>query len=298
MNAFAEVNTVERIKVVTDSASEISLKEQKELGVIVVPMRVQLGKKIYREGIDITRKKFIGLLNSTSSLPKLLPPTEEDFYRAYLQASRETDFLLSIHMSRRLVDMSDLITSAATPFTGRLHVSYIDTRAISVGQAELVKKAAEMAREGKGVKEIIRTIHNMVPHVYQYYYTPALNYMERDSLIRPEQAILGKLLEVKPFLLVEEGVMVPLEKVLTMEQVLDKLYQFVVEFSHFEKVFIQHSGMGEETEKLMEMLESYPKMKGKTLDVMDYGISISTYLGPVGLGVTVCEGMEKQQSPY
>jgi len=293
MSAFAEVDAVERIKVVTDSASEIGLKEQKDLGIIVVPMRIQLGKKIYREGVDITRKKFIALLKNTNSLPRLLPPTEEDFYRAYLQASKDADFLLSIHVSRRLVEMGDLVTSAAMPFAGRLHVSYIDTKAISVGQAELVKKAAEMAREGKGVKEIIRTVHNMVPHVYQYYYTPALDYMQRDSLIRPEQAILGRLLEVKPFLLLEEGVMVPLEKVLTMEQVLDKLYQFVVEFSRFEKVFIQHSGMGAETEKLMELLESYPKMKGKVLDVMDYGIGLATYLGPIGLGVTVCEGLEK-----
>jgi DegV family protein with EDD domain len=289
---------VERIKVVTDSASELGLKEQREFGVIVVPMRVQVGKKIYKEGVDITRKQFLKLVKNTSSLPKLLPPTEEDFYKAYLQASREADFILSIHISRRLVDVGDLITSAATPFTGRLHVSYIDTRAISVGQAELVKKAAVMAKEGSDGKKIIRTIHNMVPHVYQYYYTPALDYMQRDALIRPEQATLGRLLEIKPFLLLEEGVMVPLEKVLTIEQVLDKLYQFVVEFSRFEKVFIQHSGMGEETQKLMEMLESYPKMEGKVLDVLDYGIALATYLGPEGLGVTVCEGLEKEHSVY
>ncbi len=285
---------MDEIVIVTDSAAELTLEEQEELGVLVVPMRVQVGRKIYKDGVNINARQYFGMVKNVKQLPKLFPPTEDDFYRVYSQAVKRGKYVVSIHMSRRLVNMSDLITTAAGPFLGRLHVSYVDTRSISRGQAELVKHAAMMAADGATMGEIVKTVHNMVPHVYQYYYTPALDYMERDGLISPAQAILGRLLEIKPFLLLEEGVMVPLEKVITMEQVLDKLYQFVVEFFRFEKVFIQHQGFDEETEEVLRSLESYPRMEGKELKVETYGIPLATYIGPTALGLTVCEGLEPE----
>ncbi len=285
---------MDRVVIVTDSAAELTLEEQEELGVLVVPMRVQVGKKIYKDGVNINTRQYLNLVKNVKQLPRLFPPTEDDFYRVYSQAVKRGKYVVSIHMSRRLINMGDLITAATGPFLGRLHVSYVDTRSISRGQAELVKHAATMAADGASMGEIVRTVHNMVPHVYQYYYTTALDYMERDGLISPAQAILGRLLEIKPFLLLEEGVMVPLEKVITMEQVLDKIYQFVVEFYRFEKVFIQHQGLDAETEEVLRMLESYPRMKGKDLRVENYGIPLATYIGPMALGLTVCEGMETE----
>ncbi len=285
---------MDKVVIVTDSAAELTLEEQEELGVLVVPMRVQVGKRIYKDGVNINPRQYLSLVKNVKQLPRLFPPTEGDFYQVYSQAVKRGKYVVSIHMSRRLINMGDLIAAAAGPFLGRLHVSYVDTRSISRGQAELVRHAAIMAADGASMGEIVRTVHNMVPHVYQYYYTTALDYMVRDKLISPAQAILGNLLEIKPFLLLEEGVMVPLEKVITMEQVLDKIYQFVVEFYRFERVFVQHQGLDEETEEVLRMLESYPRMEGKELRVETYGIPLATYIGPTALGLTVCEGMETE----
>ncbi len=285
---------MDKVVIVTDSAAELTLEEREELGVLAVPVRVQVGRKIYKDGVNINVRQYLNLVRNVKQLPRLFPPTEDDFYNVYSQAVKRGKYVVSIHMSRRLVNMEHLISVAAGPFLGRLHVAYVDTRSISRGQAELVRYAAGMAADGATLGEIVKAVHNMVPHVYQYYYTTALDYMERDKLISPAQAILGRLLEIKPFLLLEEGVMVPLEKVITMEQVLDKIYQFVVEFSRFEKVFIQHQGMEEETEAIVRMLENYPRIKGKELKVETYGIPLATYIGPMALGVTVCEGMEPE----
>jgi len=98
------------------------------------------------------------------------------------------------------------------------------------------------------------------------------------------------MLGIKPLLIIEEGEIQPLEKVHTRTGALDKLFEFITEFPHIEKMTlfkgIESMGMHE----LLQRIETaYPD---KEVDVVTYGAALATYVGPGAMGVFVYEGME------
>jgi fatty acid-binding protein DegV len=99
------------------------------------------------------------------------------------------------------------------------------------------------------------------------------------------------MLGIKPLLIMEDGEIVPLEKVRTRSRAIDKLFEFVVEFPHIEQMAIlQKSPVAtEETLLLIERLEMVlPEME---FPIITYGPVLATHVGPNTMGIIVYEGM-------
>ena len=71
------------IRIVTDSSSDMSSHHAAELGVTVVPMRINFGNRVYSDGLDIDRADFFRHLPKSMVLPTAEPPLPEDFQRVY-----------------------------------------------------------------------------------------------------------------------------------------------------------------------------------------------------------------------
>ena len=100
----------------------------------------------------------------------------------------------------------------------------------------MVRAAARAADQGRPVDSIVRLIRGMIPHVYLVFFVESLDYLEREGRIGKAQALLGNMLNIKPILIVEDGDIIPLEKVRTRPRAIDKLYEFVAEFAQIEDV--------------------------------------------------------------
>ena len=62
----------------------------------------------------------------------------------------------------------------------------------------------------------------MVPHMYAVYFTQSLAYLERANRLGKSQSMLGAMLGIKPFLTIEEGEIIPIEKVRTREKAIEE----------------------------------------------------------------------------
>jgi DegV family protein with EDD domain len=78
----------------------------------------------------------------------------------------------------------------------------------------------------------------MIPHIYLVFYVETMDYLERSGRIGRAQAILGSMLNIKPILFMEDGDIIPLEKVRTSEKAIEKLFEFVAEFDNLEQTAI------------------------------------------------------------
>src|SRR5271165_1826503 len=89
-----------RVRIITDSASDILPSHARALGIILVPNRVVLDGAVMRDGVDLTAAQFYAALARTRSLPYTLPASPEDLYAAYQFAFRQgaTD-VVSLHVS-------------------------------------------------------------------------------------------------------------------------------------------------------------------------------------------------------
>lgn len=278
------------IRVVTDSAANIPPQRARELGVEVLPLRVHLGDEVYREGVDVEPQKFLERLKATSMIPTVSPPPVEEFVAAYGRLSRTADEILSIHVSRRICDTLPVARQASQEYLGRCRITVMDSMVFDLGQRILVEKAVGAARAGLDMQEIVRVVRGLIPRLYAIFFTDNLHYLERGKRIGPAQAILGTMLGIKPILTLEDGDILPLEKVRTTEQALEKLAEFVAEFAQVEQIAILQSGFREDTRALLDLLA--PLLPDRDIPTAIYGPSLAVHLGPSAMGVMVFESEE------
>ena len=277
------------VKIVTDSSSDISPHLAAELGITVVPIRISFGAKTYYDGIDIDRSSFYHHLSKGSVLPTAEPPLLEELQQVYGQLLKGSDQILSIHSSSKMSKTVQVAQEAARAFLGRSKIVVVDSRMISWGLELVVAMAAEAAMRGTPTDEIVRLIRGMVPHIYMVFFADSLDYLERRGRPGRGRMFTDNLPGVRPLLIIEDGEIVPMEKVRTRGKSIDRLFEFVTEFARFDQVAILQGRLSEETQLLFQRLnETFPERK---LDIRPYGPALATYLGPDALGIAVYEGM-------
>jgi fatty acid kinase fatty acid binding subunit len=277
------------VKIVTDSSSDVSPHLASELGITVIPVRISFGAKVYYDGIDMDRSSFYQQLSKSAVLPTTEPPLPGEFQHAYSQLLKGSDQILSIHSSSKLNRTSHVAQEAARSFLGRGKITVVDSRMISWGLALVVSMAAEAANRGASADEIVRLIRGMVPHIYMVFFVENLDYLERRGHPGRGRMPVDGLPGVRPLLIIEDGEIVPMERVRSRGKSIDRLFEFVTEFARFEQAVILQGRMSEDTQLLFQRLtEAFPERK---LDIRPYGPALATHLGSEALGVAVYEGM-------
>jgi DegV family protein with EDD domain len=170
----------------------------------------------------------------------------------------------------------------------------VDSETISLGLSILVRQAAQLANQSVPLNEILRQIRGVIPRIYIVLVTDTMDYLEHSQLISPAQAILGSMLNIRPFMAIEEGRIMPMEKVRSRERAIDKLAEFANEFSSVEQVAILQSTRypTEQTKILRERLESI--VPGHEFPILLYGPLLASHVGPDGMGLMVYEGQSRK----
>jgi DegV family protein with EDD domain len=134
-------------------------------------------------------------------------------------------------------------------------------------------------------------VRGMIPHIYAVFFVDTLDYLEHSGLIGKSQSILGTMLGIKPFLAIEEGEIIPIEKVRSRDKAIDKLAEFASEFSNIARGVILQSSKTptEDTHLLLEQLEI--ACPGLRFPVTRYGPALACQLGPDSMGVFIYEGL-------
>lgn len=278
-----------RVRVVTDSSAELNPEVAKQLGITVIPMNIRFGDEEFRDGADISLEEFFRRLEYSNIMPVAAPPPFRAFQEIYADLSATTDQIISIHVSSQLNRAYHVAHAAAEAFLGRCQIAVLDSASISLGQGILVKAAAEAALKGQSLETIVRLVRGMIPHIYLVFFVEALDYLEREGRIGKAQALLGAMLNIKPILIVEDGEIIPLEKVRTRPRAVDKLFEFVAEFAQIEEIAILQVGSEGETEDLIQRLQQV--FPNRHFPVLPYGPVLATHIGPSTMGIIVYEGM-------
>ncbi len=276
------------VKIVTDSNAQLTPGVVERLGIHVVPLRIQQGKRISREGVDVTAQNYFSRLERSNTLPVDLPPPQQEMADLYTRLHRETDQILSLHLSARINDTCGVARAAAANLLGRCRITILDSQMVSFGLGILVEAAAEAAAAGTRLDEVVRLVRGMVPHLYGAFFVETLGYLERSRQISKAQALLGTMLGIKPLLTVEDGELLPAEKVHTRERAAEKLAEFISEFSTIHKMAILQHGFNPETETLLKHL--HDQLPNREIPVYTYSPSLACHLGPSAIGVIVYEG--------
>ena len=57
------------MKIVTDSGADLSFEECRQIGVVMVPLKVEVGGVSYEAGVDIDTVKFYDMMDASPCMP-------------------------------------------------------------------------------------------------------------------------------------------------------------------------------------------------------------------------------------
>ena len=283
-----------KVTIVTDSATTIEPLVAKQLDVTILPLIVRIDGQDYQDGADLDHEGLLLRMARDRIRPHIVGPTADDFRRVYTRLTRSTDQIISLHSSASLSPLCQEAQQAADEFRGRCDIVVMDSETLSLGLDILIREATRLANASVTLNEILRQIRGLMQRIYIVLITDTLDYLEHSHLISPAQAILGTMLGVKPFLALEEGKIIPMEKVRSRERALDKLAEFASEFSNIEQMAILQSTPypTDETKMLLERLALITP--DRQFPIMLYGPLLASHIGPDAMGLVVYEGSSKE----
>lgn len=283
-----------KVTIVTDSATTIEPLVAKQLDVTILPLIVRIDGQDYQDGADLDHEGLLLRMARDRIRPHIVGPTADDVRRVYTRLTRSTDQIISLHSSASLSPICQEAQKAADEFRGRCDIVVMNSETLSLGLDILIREATRLANASVTLNEILRQIRGLMRRIYIVLITDTLDYLEHSHLISPAQAILGTMLGIKPFLALEEGKIIPMEKVRSRERALDKLAEFASEFSNIEQMAILQSTLypTEETKMLLERLALITP--DRQFPIMLYGPLLASHIGPDAMGLVVYEGTSKE----
>ncbi len=287
-----------RVRIVTDSTAHFFDPEfPARHNVTVVPLGIQFGDQHFLDGVDMTTERFFERVDAGGPIPTAQAPTPKQFSTIYENICGGHEDILSIHVSSKLSRTLLNARAGADEVLGRCKINIIDSLTTSIGLGLLVEAAALAAERGASEEDIVRIVRGMIPRLYAVFFIETMEFLAKAERIGKAQAVLGAMLGIKPFLTLEDGDIVPMEKVRTRQQAVEKLVEFVVEFANIEHLAIMQSSSApsDDTRLLLERLAL--EFPGRTWPVLAYGPSLATFVGPRAMGVVVFEGEGEPEGP-
>ncbi len=283
-----------RVRVVTDSVSDIPPDIAKELGITIMPLYVRFGTEVYRDGVDLTTDEFYHKLIKSTTLPTTAAPSPGEFTQLYDELAEETDEILSIYLSSNYSATYEIALRGKEQMKHKdCRVEVIDSREAIMGLGLLVIEAAKAAKAGASLDELVTAVRAMIPKVHVCMCFDTLEYLRRGGRIGRAQSILGSILRVNPIVGIKDGETVPIGRERNRSKAIERLYRFASEFSSVsteEKVVslaVEHASTPEEAGRLVERLK--PLFPSVPIYISRVGTVVGTHVGPHVIAVTVLE---------
>jgi DegV family protein with EDD domain len=283
---------MQHVHIVTDSSAHFTNPHfVHQYPVTVVPNKVTIAGKTYREGVDLSPEDAFRLLAGATQAPQVESPTEAEYLDVYTRLARTSEAIVSIHASREMMPSWQRARRAAQQVAGQCPIVVIDSRTLSAGQGMLVRVAVRAIEEQETLDDVVRVIRGAVERIYSVYYVESMTFLAQNNLMSISHTILGTMLGIKPLLTVEEGRLRPMEKARTRPQGIDEMAAFGAEFLPHEiedAVIVQHKAfMSEQTRMLQDRLAvEHPN---RHFPYGMYGPSLAALIGVDATGLIILE---------
>jgi len=248
---------------VTDSVASIPEALIQSLHIHWVPYYIHRGQEVLRDLVTIQRDAFYKWLPTAKELPTTASPGPGDYLKLYESLAREEGVreIVSIHMTSKGSGAYQA-AMAAKPMMQELlpdlRVEIIDTLNASMCQGWMVIEAARAALEEKSLADIVGLVKKMMPITRMIQTADTLRYLYMGGQIGRAKHLVGSLLNIKPLIGMEDGVIVALgqarSRIKAYQAMVDMVEAAVGKMGKIKIAYV-HSAAQEEAEKIKKLVE-------------------------------------------
>ena len=275
------------VRIITDSASDMSPAEHPALAVL--PLSVTFGTDVYMDGVDIDHQRFYKMLVERDELPKTGQVNPYAFSQAIAEVREGGDEAVIITVGAKLSGTNQSARTALAEAPGG-DVFVVDSNNVTLGERVLVEYALRLVDEGRSAAQIAAAVEAVRDRVVVIGLLETLEYLVRGGRLSAAAGAVGALLNVKPVVAAEDGLIVQLGKARGSKNGRNLLNQKVeqaggVDFSM--PLALGYTGLSDAVlKKYIE--DSATLWAGHTegeLPVHTIGATIGTHVGPGAVAV-------------
>lgn len=191
------------IALVIDSACDIPESWLDDYQIHRIPLHLQLGRSTYLDKVTLQLDTFYDKLDGMTDQPTTSQPAQETITLLYEQLLTHYDHIISIHLSKPLSGTYDACRQAAERIdSDRIHV--VDSRTLSGAYGLIVHLTAEAVKAGKPIDEVLDLLASSIPRTEILVSVPTLKHMIRGGRVSPLQEKIGRWLDMKPIVSVNQ----------------------------------------------------------------------------------------------
>lgn len=266
----------QQVAIITDSSSDLSTLDAVAAGIRIVPVRAD---------IAATPPPL------TAEERPMIPQTAaiEACSSAFREALRDHDAVVAIFLSSRLGSVVSAATAAVQNLGVADRVTIVNSRSASLGLGYQVLHAARLAHAGLPGRQIAEIIRLGSDRYHVAFVVESLEHLRRSGRVGRSAAMIATALQLKPILRIDEGQIVPFERVRLRERAVAELAGFVTDLPDVERCAVLYATNIEDARELAECIAQSSQRRDLPIDIYRIGDTIAEHVGPGALGIAVVE---------
>lgn len=277
-----------KIKLICDSLSDIPKELLETYDIHEVPLTVIFDGKEYIDGIDLSKEEFYKMLRNSENMPKTSQCTYIQFRDVFKKYLNEDKDILYIGGSSTASGTLQSAMMAKNDLEGNIYI--IDTQNLSIGSGCFLLSAAEMIEKNKNIEEIVDHLEKLKNNIEVLFTVDTLDYLQKGGRISLAKATIGNMLNIKPILSIQDGLVKPVNQVRGKKQVVSKIIALIKEkFGEdlSDKRIIL--GYGDNESEIISVEEKL-KSEFNISEILTVNVSscICAHTGPGIIGIACC----------
>lgn len=280
------------IKIIADSTCDIFRKDARELNIDIVPMKITLDGHTYIDWYDLSSDEFFALLQNSKTMPTTAQVTPQEFLEYFNRAVEEgADQILVFTISAEASGTNQSAHIAKDMLLEQhpqVRLEILDSRSFTAAFGHCVISAARMAQQGTSFDEILQKSIYDLKHTEAFFVCDTLEYLKKGGRINLATAVIGTLLNVKPILTIDGGLVVPYETVRGSKKIIPKIISILEKRTNGKgvpKFMVGHGAAG--LDKVDELKDAIREKFGDEVEFeyFEIGSVVGSHSGPGLLGV-------------
>ncbi|WP_295762002.1 DegV family protein [uncultured Oscillibacter sp.] len=190
------------IKITTDSTCDLPERLLERYDVGVFPLGIVKAGKLYHDGVDIRPADIAAHVDAGGEITTTNAVNAADYEDAFRTLMGTFDAVIHINIGS---EFSCCCQNAKLAAEEVPEVYVVDSGNLTVGTGLMVLAAAEAAREGKSVTQILALLEELVPRLETSFVLDRLDYMKKGGRCSAVTALGANLLKLHPCVEVIDG---------------------------------------------------------------------------------------------
>lgn len=277
------------VGILTDTTASIPLSLAEELKIELVPYYIHRGLETLRDMVDVKPDDFAQDLEEANTLPTTSNPSPGDYLAGLRKLAQRTREIVALTMTSKGSGAYQSCKAAVGILRDHLpemNVEVVDTLQVAMSHGWATIEAARAALSGLSLPDVKEKAIQVAQSGMMIQTADTLRYLHMGGRIGRAQHLLGSLLNIKPLIGLDDGVIVALgtarSRLKAYTRIVDLMRQRVGEGAHV-KIAFTHVNALDQVKKLREMVKPHFELEEILINQLSPALAVHSGPGTVGV---------------